>query len=266
MEKRMAVLLSAMMCLSSISYSKADNIDSEIELYNSSGHTEEMDVKTSNGEERDYFKADNGIEMMVNESGSSVENELQKLILMYKNELELVQEPEEIEKLEDLINVTQELLEQYVNSSNEISPYGIYHPTLSTAVTSVIAWFSSNGYYLASELLSHAVSNDEKYSLYIPRYRDRVFSSSVYKKIKASTSLSGSDAFPNSGNTVDKDLYYAIHAFDYTKDSPHGRVSITDTYNFDYGDYSGIAQAAINTMWEAQELGVLVPFKILIKD
>ena len=66
-----------------------------------------------------------------------------------------------------------------------------------------------------------------------------------------------------SGNVAQKDLYYAIHAFSWTKSG--GFVTLRDRYDFAPGDYNGIAGTAVNTMYLAQQAGVLVPFYLSIR-
>lgn len=79
-------------------------------------------------------------------------------------------------------------------------------------------------------------------------------------------SLNGDAKFPNEGNVLEKDLYYAIHKFNYTFNPSTRIFSLSDRYDFAYGDYSGIAGAAIDTMYLAQLNGVLVPFYTTINE
>lgn len=68
----------------------------------------------------------------------------------------------------------------------------------------------------------------------------------------------------NEGTKTQQDLYYAIHYFDYTFISASRTFMLADIYDFAYGDYEGIAGAAIDTMWTAQLIGVLVPYNVVI--
>jgi hypothetical protein len=89
----------------------------------------------------------------------------------------------------------------------------------------------------------------------------------VFINIANGKSTRGSAEFTNSGNTQQRDCYYSIHKFNYTKTSSTSRtVTITDVYDFAYGaDYhSFLAQAAINTMMLAQQEGVITPYNVKI--
>lgn len=92
-----------------------------------------------------------------------------------------------------------------------------------------------------------------------------MLSSSVYTSIREGTKLEGSSSFPNSGGTNDQDLYYALHAFNFSKSASGRVVVIQDRYDYaqndDYGSLGGIA---VNVMYAAQEAGVLVPYYSVI--
>lgn len=45
-----------------------------------------------------------------------------------------------------------------------------------------------------------------------------------------------------------------------------GNLTISDKYDYDINpDYQGIAGTTVNTMYLAQQMGVIVPFKVLIE-
>ena len=114
-------------------------------------------------------------------------------------------------------------------------------------------------------MLTHAKDNTKLNSNYYPTNGSRVGQSSVFKSIASGTKTSGSGEFKNSGTTVDKDLYYAIHFFNFTKSSASSRtVTIRDRYDFAPGDYSGIAGIAVDTMYKAQQAGVIIPYYVNI--
>lgn len=75
----------------------------------------------------------------------------------------------------------------------------------------------------------------------------------MWRGIRSGTKAKGSSAFPNSGGTQQKDLYYAIHRFDWVKSG--AKVTLRDRYDFAPGRYDGIAGAAVNTMVMAQRAG-----------
>lgn len=67
---------------------------------------------------------------------------------------------------------------------------------------------------------------------------------------------------------MDTDLYYAIHSFDFFKSSPSSRVvNIFDTYDFEHDEdaYNTIPGIAVETMYRAQEAGVLKPYFVLFE-
>lgn len=147
---------------------------------------------------------------------------------------------------------------QEISQASSISKARKY----SIEVNLVNAYFQSKGYVLASELLLHAYDNGELDSMYTPVHKDLITKSAVFQKIKRDNSrLESSDEFPNSGDTVDKDLYYAIHAFRFLK-SPTGRVvNIEDRYDYAKGsNYPSISGVATDWMYHAQEAGTLTPF------
>lgn len=205
------------------------------------------------------------IENMLEKKGTSVSEELNIAIANLEIEKQRAALEEDKEKLQSLINSTKNLQRSYNNYKKGVVTRGINHPVLTPAVAAVATFFSSSGYRLSFELLVHAQENNVLNSNYSPHYGDRILSSPVIQKIKQSSKdVSGSASFENSGTQVQKDLYYAIHAFNYKFTKSSRRVSLTDRYDFAYGDYEGIAGAAIDTMWMAQEVGVIVPYYVKI--
>lgn len=208
--------------------------------------------------------------------GTSVIGELNKSIEYYKSLLssEYLNE-EQITQINSLISGLHKQIYEYENytknlTQNEYKPSeykirGIYHVAYSPAVSAVISWFNAQGYVLAAELLTHAKNNNTYNSLYSPVNGSRVKQSPVYKRIIGLSATSGKAAFPNSGTVVQKDLYYAIHGFSWTKHG-YGKITILDKYDFAKGQYSGIAGIAVNTMYEAQQHGVIVPYGVKITN
>lgn len=202
------------------------------------------------------------IEVELESYDTDVETELSKMIEEYQTLLDNSGENEE--QIKSLISALEELLLEYQSYKSGISPYK-FHAVYSPAVAAVISYFSANKYSLAAELLLHAQDNTVLNSNYSPVNGSRVKQSSVFRNIALGSKTSGSASFPNSGSVVHKDLYYAIHAFNYTKTSASSRtVKIRDRYDFAPGDYEGIADIAVNTMYLAQEAGVVVPYYVNI--
>ena len=205
------------------------------------------------------------IEADLESKGSSVLNELNIAIEFLENEKNAAESEEEKAKVQALIDTAQELRDSYDLYSRGIAVYGISHPVYTPAVAAVATYFSSSGYWLSFELLMHAEENNTLNSVYTPYYGDKILSSPVVQQIRTSKQdVSGSGEFVNEGTTTQQDLYYAIHYFDYTFISASRTFMLADIYDFAYGDYEGIAGAAIDTMWTAQLIGVLVPYNVVI--
>ena len=182
----------------------------------------------------------------------------------YKNILSDATNDADVSIVENLILTLEEMLSEYQMYKIGVLPYK-FHVIYSPAVSAVIAYFNSQGYSLAAELLTHAKNNTSLNSNYFPVNGSIVKNSSVFKSIANGTKTSGSSRFNNVGGKIDKDLYYAIHNFDFTKSSPSSKiVRLCDRYDFAPGDYSGIAGIAVDTMYKAQQAGVIVPYYVNI--
>lgn len=205
----------------------------------------------------------NKIENELSSNGTSVETELNALIDEMLQDASRSTSAEEAAQIEQNINTLRLLLSDYQSFKLGHTTRGAYHPVYSAAVAGVIAFFGLKGYVLSVELLTHAVNNNTLDSVYWPNAGGRVTSSGVFWSIKNGRSTSGSAAFPNSGSGPERDLYYAIHAFSWKKSG--GTVTIMDRYDFQPGLYSGIQGVAVNTMFEAQKAGVIVPFQVRIR-
>lgn len=195
------------------------------------------------------------------ENNTNVINELENGKVKLLNELQNAEDSLTRSKIESQINTYNLLISNCKNYDN-ISTYIPEPNTLTIAVAAIVSYFDSNGYDLAAELLAFAYQNKSSSVTYQPYNGYKASASNITNKIRFNNKDYGSEAFPNSGNKNDKDLYYAIHAFDYTKFN--GRLIIRDTYDYAVSDYTGIAGAAVNTMWLAQQLGVIVPFNVEI--
>lgn len=99
-------------------------------------------------------------------------------------------------------------------------------------------------------------------SVYEPVYGYIASNSSIVNKIRKSKEDVGSDSFEKQGTQESEDLFYAIHAFNFVKYS--NRLLIEDTYDFAKGDYTGVAGVAVNTMYEAQQAGIITPYIVHI--
>lgn len=200
------------------------------------------------------------VENCLFEKGTSIEKELENFIIMLKGMSSEISDKEDYEKVQALICSVNNLLTDYNNYKSRNMTMS-FHPIYSPAIAAVISVFSSAGYFLAVELLAHA-EEITQYHAYNPFFGSRVRSSPVINLIMLSQDTYGSNLFPQSGTTHQIDLYYAIHRFNWFK-CDRGLV-IVDLYDFAPGDYDGIAGIAINTMWLAQEAGVLTPYLVEI--
>lgn len=195
---------------------------------------------------------------------TDVVTELSDMIAEYKAMLNNPDENIDVDNVQSLISTLEEMLDEYQMYKAGVSTYK-FHVIYSPAVAAVVAYFKVQGYSLAAELLTHAKDDTKLNSNYYPTNGSRVRQSSVFKSIASGTKTSGSGEFKNSGTTVDKDLYYAIHFFNFTKSSASSRtVTIRDRYDFAPGDYSDIAGIAVDTMYKAQQAGVIIPYYVNI--
>lgn len=120
----------------------------------------------------------------MNNNNTDVIAELIELRVTYEKELAISTSNEEKDKLQNLINATNNNIVEYEFYMNNNSITGSFHLIYSPAVSLIIAWFNNQGYYLAAELLTHAKENNTVNSEYTPVYGDRVllyFSSNEYK-------------------------------------------------------------------------------------
>ncbi|NLL38869.1 MAG: alkyl hydroperoxide reductase [Clostridiales bacterium] len=57
-------------------------------------------------------------------------------------------------------------------------------------------------------------------------------------------------------------MYYAIHGFNFLKTT--NSIVITDRYDYELSDMGGLEGIAVNTMYYAQVIGVIVPYDVVI--
>ncbi len=187
----------------------------------------------------------------------------------YIEELELLRDQsskDEIEKIDNQINVVGELIRDYesymTNKTEHRTVRGSFHAVYSPAVAAVIAYFNNKGYKLAAELLAHARDNNSNGSSYTPIYKSIALDTREVRRIMQGPNGASSSSFDNYGSTNDVDSYYAIHLFNYYK---NGRsLSITDLYNYEQANEISISGVAIDTMYWAEQMGVIVPYNVVI--
>lgn len=209
----------------------------------------------------------NALENELRVNGTDVSQELDKMIDLCKSMAAEADTVEESEKINSLVVTLEDLLAEYQLYDLGISTYK-YHAIYTPAVAAVIAHFNFNNYFLAAELLTHAKENTVLNSNYTPNFGARAMHAEVSKQIANNTDVSGNASFEPGDRPVDMDLYYAIHSFSYTKSFPTARVYyLRDRYDYapqdyEYGDLAGFA---VDTMYKAQEAGVITPFYTNIK-
>lgn len=205
------------------------------------------------------------IEGYLEEENTDVKAELDELRSEYAALLHTLKTKEEVDKVNDLIKTLDEITVDYEDSLSR-NPNSRLPGDYAPAVAAVIAYFNANGYKLSSELLVHMRSNSSVGSTYVPTYGYYVQSSAVFRNISRGGSISGTAAFPNSGTTRERDLYYGIHNFYWRKSSAGTRtVKITDLYDYaKSNEYTGVAGVAVNTMYAAQQAGYLTKYYVNI--
>ncbi len=220
------------------------------------------------------------IEEELDVRGTDIELELSNM-LEYYNDLLLKERGniEEQEKIKDLIEEIENQIENHTkyravesfrgeNNDYEVESFrgknNDYEFLLSECIAAVNTYFFSKKYYLSSELLMHAKHNNYLDSEYKPYHGSRVKSSPEFHKIKRSSKTHGKSEFLNHGNTYQRDLYYSIHGFRWYKDDEV--ITITDRYDFALAPYNNIAGVAVYMMYKAQQYGLLVPYKVKIKE
>ncbi len=197
---------------------------------------------------------------------SDVKSELYKQIEYYDALLNTAQDEIEYNKILNLKITAETHVSVYENIENTgvISQASTNAELIAKlAVSSVLAYFNSQGYTLAAELLSHMDSNNDLDSIYEPVNTSRIFESQVFTNIVNTSSHSGTGSFDSGATTAEMDLYYAIHAFSYTKSHSNRVIVINDRYDFENSDYpSTIGTIAVATMVTAQSYGIIVPYMI----
>ena len=169
-------------------------------------------------------------------------------------------------KIQTLIDATKNLTAAYIAYQNQgslstystTSTFGLYDPSIAL----VSSYFGAQGYVLADELLLYAQSNTVLDTKYIPINVWAIRESLQWRTIRNSPAESGTGVFENEGNTVERDLYYAVHGFSWWREQKGSQrlLIFSDRYDFEPGDYSNIEGIAVNTMYLAQLNGDLTPF------
>lgn len=230
-------------------------------------YAQEIDTFANAGSELSVENSVSEIENILINNGTNIDAELNDQIMYYEEMLRTVEDEEQRNKIVELMSTTKELINDYRVYSNGVQTRS-FHAVYSPAIAAIVSYFNFKNYHLASELLTHAKNNKDLDSIYYPVNADIVLESAVFTDIRNNNNLQGSASFPNSGSTSDKDLYYALHSFYYSKSESGRVIEIQDRYDYaGDGGYNGISGIAINVMYDAQENGYLIPFySVIIQD
>lgn len=231
-------------------------VDSSTDLQLRDNYVEEENINL-------YHEVINLIDDELKTNNTSVIEQLQVQIDEYQNML-VNNTYKDKEKLQALINLNKAMLKSYNRYENSKLTRKADNPTYTPLVTAAITYFKAKSYKLSAELLSFALENEQLDTYYTIENSDIIEKASKFNKIAFDTKLKGSDSFEKTGATVDDDLYYAIHAFRFEKQLPNSRtVKIEDRYDFAYNENAqSTLEKIVNSMYYAQEVGVLVPFQI----
>lgn len=221
------------------------------------------------------------IESILDKKGTSVSFELNKQIERYR-ELAKNAQGQELARLNCLIEGLTRLIEnhQKVNGATvtkaqtkeasrgekKKKELADKEDVLQSAIASVISFFTTCNYLLSAELLTQMYVNDSLDSTYYPLNADRTLRSSAVSEIKNREVSVGTGAFENEGSEIQRDNYFSLHKFRYVK-TKNGTLVITDRYDYSKSDnFGAIQNVPIQMMYEAQELGLLTPYYVVIVD
>lgn len=198
------------------------------------------------------------------ENGTSVNAELTKLSneLKAESSFSQIDNKENIKQEIETLNNLKEGEDRFAGLTRSASNSIGHGPV----VAAVIAWFNYHGYTLSAELLTHMRANKKRNSSYSPVHGNVVKASPVIASIARGKKAHGSASFPNAGNVKQKDCYYGIHRFNFSKPTASSKtVNIIDLYDYAYKKMDTIEGIATTSMYSAQLDGYLTPFYTKIK-
>ena len=159
------------------------------------------------------------------------------------------------------INELETIIDQAkINSENRV---------LGSIITLKAAWLAAakiarkKGYPLSASLVEYSVLM-QNYNEKNGQFSKKIRNTSIYKRLLQSRA--GSSTFTKS---IDKDLFYSIHKFDYTVSGTKYRkqIIISDTFDFKWeSDYDNIFTTSVNNWaYLDQAKWILYPIKIRIQ-
>lgn len=262
----------AIICLISLVFTFSGN---GIVVYAQDSKDETVEVSTTTAEKTapiskvEIAQNISAMEQELSSRGTDVITELEKQIDYYQSMLNTFVSQEQAEQIESLISTTQELITEYQAFINRDQTRSEDDSTYySAAVAAAITTLSSVGCNLAAELLTHAKDNNDLDSIYAPINGNDVLGSSVYTNIRNGNILESTGVFDSSYNIDDLDLHLAINKFYYSKSASGRVVVIQDRYDFDSDEYNSynIIGIVVETMHDAQEAGIIVPYYTVITN
>lgn len=204
------------------------------------------------------------IEDELQANGTNIQRVLTELMTNYDNLSRSAETKEEQQQCAFLAESLQTIIDDYNECSACLRDSSIIDAAeeayLKTAVAAVITWFTGHGLNLAAELLITARENTDEDMVYLPFNKSGILYSPVVSELIKKGRPSGSGEFPSDG---DRDLYYAIHLFNYRRTNQ--TFVLTDVYDYELGDQSypdSITDIAVDTMARAQLAGIIVPYTV----
>ncbi|MDE5549529.1 MAG: hypothetical protein K2J13_04690 [Clostridia bacterium] len=210
-----------------------------------------------------FYDSMNILENELEDNHTSVLEQLNKQLTRYTDMLNN-QTYNDLDNIKCLIATTENLIEEYEKYENRNISRAPYHAIYTPMIAAVIAYFNSNDYVLSAELLTHAKDNEILDSKHTIENTSVIQSSDLFKELANGEETYGESAFEKTGKTEDDDLYYAIHQFEFEKESEYSHsIRIIDSYDYEERKKpDSIEEKAINQMYKAQQAGALIPFKI----
>ncbi len=225
--------------------------------------TEPNNVEVEKENLDEFYSSIDTFETELEMYNTSVLAELNNQLNRYKKMLEN-KTYKDFDNVNKLIATTENLITEYEIYENRNKSRASYHAVYTPMIAAAIAYFNANSYILSAEMLTHAKDNKTLHSIYKPEHTNVIASGKYFREIAYGYSTSGDSKFERTGKTIDDDLYLAFRYFYYSKTLYNSKtVTIIDTYDFaEEKEPTNVEEFAIQKMYEAQQAGALIPFKI----
>lgn len=237
------------------------------------------------------YTYNSGVEALMEQTGMTVGESLVEQICYYQKMLGVATDEQEIDKINNLIVGTKNILDMYQSMAKQdevevfelntingptietVLTYAEVYALSSTAVPAAIAWFGASNYLLSAELLTHAWIENFFPGDYYPIHGNRVVGSqTTYDFIKSALTyneVSYTIHDPNPLNTYtcyEEDLGFALNSVKMARSSvDSSEVRITDIYDFEVKDeYNEVLAALIGVFEVAQKFGIIGDYNVII--